>query len=270
MSSELLDYIQAVKPSLGDAKRAKIGLLLMHYITLARVSGGRVRMENVLTASGGSFLRKVIRNMPLVRSLAFALEVDMSCMYDDSPIPDGLRRLCQKHHINVQACIDRTKELKNVRNELWDLVIFVRVATTVMAALHGETLSNLDESYRGHRPLDYKPKPKWLGLGTDDSSSPIRARDLPGAQPPRAVGVKATTSTLGYGPVPMARKASGESSAPSSSDSLGAKSKAHKRPVTLRSAPPHAVPHLARPCEFVPPSGYYYTRQQGTIGRRMY
>ena len=34
MSSELLDYIHAVKPSLSDEKRAKIGLLLIHYITL--------------------------------------------------------------------------------------------------------------------------------------------------------------------------------------------------------------------------------------------
>jgi hypothetical protein len=35
MSSELFEYIHSVKPSLGDAKRAKVGILLIHYITLA-------------------------------------------------------------------------------------------------------------------------------------------------------------------------------------------------------------------------------------------
>ncbi|KDN45638.1 hypothetical protein RSAG8_04722, partial [Rhizoctonia solani AG-8 WAC10335] len=83
MSTELFDYIQLVKPSLSDEKRAKIGLLMMHYITLARVSDGRVRMENILTASGKSFTRKVLGSMPLVRALAFGLKVDMTCKHDD-------------------------------------------------------------------------------------------------------------------------------------------------------------------------------------------
>lgn len=34
MSTELFDYIQAIKPSLGDEQRARVGLLIIHYITL--------------------------------------------------------------------------------------------------------------------------------------------------------------------------------------------------------------------------------------------
>ncbi|KDN44176.1 hypothetical protein RSAG8_05649, partial [Rhizoctonia solani AG-8 WAC10335] len=132
MSAELFEYIHAVKPSLSDEKRAKLGLLLMHYITLARVSGGRVRMENILTASGKSFTSKVLGSMPLVRALAFALKIDMTCKRDDSPIPEGLRRLCERHYIDVEACKGRHKKLENARSEMWDLVIFVRVALAVM------------------------------------------------------------------------------------------------------------------------------------------
>ncbi|KAJ1307691.1 hypothetical protein OPQ81_001782 [Rhizoctonia solani] len=205
MSTELFDYIQAVKPSLGDAERTKISLLLMHYITLARVSDGRVRIDNALTVSGGSFVRKVLRNMSIVRGLAFALRVDMSCLYDDSPIPEGLRRLCKKYYIDVDASIRRNKKLEDARGEMWDLVIFVRVALAVMAALHEDTLCSLDEFYRGHRPVGYKPKPKWFGLRTDDCIPPILARDLPRAKACRAVGIKASTAlTSNSGTILMA------------------------------------------------------------------
>ncbi|EUC54374.1 hypothetical protein RSOL_043940, partial [Rhizoctonia solani AG-3 Rhs1AP] len=109
MSAELFDYIHAVKPSLSDEKRVKIGMLLTHYITLARVSDGRVSMHNILTASGESFVRKVLRNMPLVRTLAFALKVDMTCRHDDGVIPKGTERLCEQYNIDVEACASRHK-----------------------------------------------------------------------------------------------------------------------------------------------------------------
>ncbi|KAH7341699.1 hypothetical protein B0J17DRAFT_704270 [Rhizoctonia solani] len=181
MSTELFDYIQAIKPSLGDEKRAKIGLMVMHYITLARVCDGHVKLDSVLTTSGRSFAHKVMRHASLVRTLAFALKVDMTCMYDDSAVPEGLKRL--------YACISRNKskqKLEDARSEMWDLVIFARVSQAVMAALHEDTLRRLDETYCGHRPAGYKPKPKWFGLGGDESTPPVRARDLPRAKSPRA------------------------------------------------------------------------------------
>ena len=66
-------------------------------------------MENVLTTSGKSFALKVLRNMSLVLDLAFALKVDTSYTYDDSPVPEELRRLCARYHIDVEACISRNK-----------------------------------------------------------------------------------------------------------------------------------------------------------------
>ncbi|KAG8728771.1 hypothetical protein FRC11_010232, partial [Ceratobasidium sp. 423] len=90
MSSELFDYILDIKPSFDDEKRAKIGLLLIHYMTLAKVSGEHVAIDNVLTASENSFVRKVLRNASLVQDLAFEIKVDMTCAYD-SPEPEGTR-----------------------------------------------------------------------------------------------------------------------------------------------------------------------------------
>ncbi|GAB1527072.1 hypothetical protein RhiTH_010247 [Rhizoctonia solani] len=181
MSSELFDYIEAVKPSLGDAKRAKVGLILIHYITLARVSHGRVRIDTVLTTSGESFVQKVLRNMAVIRGLGFALKVDMTAPYDDSPIPEGLRRLCVKYGIDSDECLRRNKaslKAERVRNEMWDLIIFVRVAQAIMGALHEDTLRGLDESYVGHRPAGYRPRMKWLGLATEHVVPAVRARDL--------------------------------------------------------------------------------------------
>ncbi|EUC54592.1 hypothetical protein RSOL_057890 [Rhizoctonia solani AG-3 Rhs1AP] len=228
MSSELFDYIHAVKPSFSDEKRAKVGLLVMHYITLSRVSGGGVQLDNVLTTSGELFVRKVIRNRSIVRDLGFALKVDMSFAHDSTPIPEGLRRLCATYHIGVEACIRRNKSLTDARHELWDLVIFVRVALAVMTALHKDTLSVLDEVYHGHRPPGYQPKRKWLGLGVEHLTAPIRARDLPRAKAPRAIGAAVATSTSG--PVRMARKTSDKPSISSSSNSSGSKS-GIKRPA---------------------------------------
>ncbi|KAG8731436.1 hypothetical protein FRC11_004171 [Ceratobasidium sp. 423] len=200
--SELFDFIQAIKPSCGDEKRAKIGLLI-HYITLARVSGGHGRTDNVPTASGGSFVRKVLCNASLVEDLAFSMKVDMTCNYDDSPVPEGLRRTCEKYHIDVEAYIRRNRKLSDARGEMWDLIIFVRVARAIMAALYEDALGSLDKSYRGHRPAGFKPKFKWLRLRVDESVPALRARDLPRAGAPRAVGAKITsTSTSTSGPVP--------------------------------------------------------------------
>ncbi|KDN44167.1 hypothetical protein RSAG8_05640, partial [Rhizoctonia solani AG-8 WAC10335] len=228
MSAELFEYINAVKPSLSDEKRAKLGLLLMHYITLARVSGGRVRMENILTASGKSFTHKVLGSMPLVRALAFGLKVDMTCKHDDSPIPEGLRRLCERCYIDIEACKSRHKKLENARSEMWDLVIFVRVALAVMAALHEDTLRNLDESYYGHRPVGYKPKSKWLGLGVEHATAPVRARDLARAKAPRPMGAATSRST--FGPARMTKKVS-EKPSISSFGSSRSKSSSHKLPI---------------------------------------
>ncbi|KAJ1307608.1 hypothetical protein OPQ81_001703 [Rhizoctonia solani] len=272
MSTELFDYIQAIKPSLGDEKRSRIGLLLIHYITLARVSGGRVRIDHVLTTSGHSFTRKVLRNIAMVRDLAFALRVDTSCVFDDSPVPEGLRRLCNKYHIDVEACISRNKELKSARNEMWDLVIFVRVAQAVMGAMHEETLRRLDESYVGHRPAGYKPKSKWFGLGSSESFPAVRARDLPRAKAPRAVNTRTdSTPTPTPAPVHMARHKSDKSSGGSSSGSCGSKSGARKRPIIPSPLAPPVV-CSARLYEFLPspvlmaaPSQSAYFSQRATV-----
>ncbi|KAF8695629.1 hypothetical protein RHS03_07981, partial [Rhizoctonia solani] len=194
MSSELFDYIEAVKPSLGDAKRAKVGLILIHYITLARVSHGRVRIDTVLTTSGESFVQKVLRNMSVVRGLGFALKVDMTAPYDDSPIPKGLQRLCVKYGIDSDECLRRNKQkAERARNEMWDLIIFVRVAQAIMGALHEDTLRGLDESYVGHRPAGYRPRTKWLGLATEHLVPAVRARDLQAPKRSRPVRNAATT-----------------------------------------------------------------------------
>ncbi|KAH7335585.1 hypothetical protein B0J17DRAFT_720129 [Rhizoctonia solani] len=285
MSTELFDYIQVVKPSLGDAKSAKLGLLIIHYITLARVSDGCVRMENVLTTSGDLFVRKVLRNMSLVRGLAFALKVDMSCAYDDSPVPEGLRRLCTKYHIDVEPCISRNKKMENARGEMWDLVTFVRVALAVMAALHEDTLCSLDESYTGHRPAGYQPDSKWLGLGANHPVPPRRARDLPRAKTPRAVGVKAiAVPASAYGPTVMTRKISDEP-ATSTSYSSRSKSSARKRlPLPSSSARrstrvPHSIPssapksapsQAAQYAQRAAMVAYHHNMQRGTTGQRMY
>ncbi|CUA77343.1 hypothetical protein RSOLAG22IIIB_12694 [Rhizoctonia solani] len=227
MSSELFEYIHTVKPSLSDDKTIKVGLLLIHYITLARVSDGRVSIHNILTTSGKSFERKVLRNMGLVRTLAFALRVDMTCKYDDSPIPSGLRRLCDRYSIDAEACASRHKKPESARSEMWDLVVFVRVALAVMSGLHQDTLRQLDESYCGHRPAGYKPARKWLGLGAGCSVRPVRARDLPRAKAPRTVG--AVISKSGFAPVGMSKQASGQPSI--SSGSSGSKASSYKRPA---------------------------------------
>ncbi|EUC54589.1 hypothetical protein RSOL_057860 [Rhizoctonia solani AG-3 Rhs1AP] len=280
MSVALFDFIQAIKPSLGDEKRAKIGLLLIHYITLARVSGGCVNMDNVLTTSGKPFIRKVVSNMSLVLDLAFALKVDTSCVYDDSPVPEGLRRLCARYHIDVEACIRRNKNFGNARSEMRELVIFVRVALAVMAALHEDTLCYLDDSYRGHRPAGYKPEIKWFGLRTDDTVPAVLARDLPRARSPRAFNLKPSAPSTDSKPVLMARKSSEESS--KSSSSSGSKS-THKRPVL----PSLVAPRFNSQYGFVPspvtmvPSNqavyyaqcaamaaYYHAMQQGMANQR--
>ncbi|KEP50686.1 hypothetical protein V565_075540 [Rhizoctonia solani 123E] len=283
MSVALFDYIQAVKPSFGDEKRAKIGLLLIHYITLVRVSGGGVKMDNVLTASGKSFVLKVLGNMSLVLDLAFALKVDTSCTYDDSPVPEDLRRLCAKYNIDVEACIRRNKNPENARSEMRDLVIFVRLAMTVMAALHEDTLRYLDDSYRGHRPAGYKPKSKWFGLGTDNTVPAVLARDLPRARSPRAVAGKPSAAPSSTSrPVLMARKTSEESSKTSSSS--GSKS-THKRPAL----PAPIAPCSNSPYGFAPSpipmaassptayyaqcaamAAYYQAMQQGMASQRRY
>ncbi|KAG8727172.1 hypothetical protein FRC11_013773 [Ceratobasidium sp. 423] len=287
MSAELLDYIQAIKPSFGDAKRVKISLLLMHYITLARVSDGRVRIDNVLTTSGGSFLPKVLRNMSSIRGLAFALKLDMTCTFDDNPVPKDLRRQCQLYNIDVEACVRRNKKIQDARAELWDLVIFVKVALAVMAALHEDTLNNLDESYRGHRQPSYKPKSKWLGLVVDESTPAVRARDLPRAGAPRPVTVKtAAVSNSIPGPIRMTRKTTDSSSASSSTSPSGLKSTAYKHarpgvprptpaPVTSRPTRAHAPISSSIPsqatyyAQCAAMAAYQRTMQQGMASRRM-
>jgi hypothetical protein len=73
------------------------------------VSGGRVNIEAVMTTSGDSFVAKVLRNMDVVRGLGFALKIDMTAPYDQSPIPKGLRRLCENYGIDCEACVRRSK-----------------------------------------------------------------------------------------------------------------------------------------------------------------
>ncbi|KAH7341684.1 hypothetical protein B0J17DRAFT_626153 [Rhizoctonia solani] len=252
----------AIKPSLGDEKRAKIGLMVMHYITLARVCDGHVKLDSVLTTSGRSFTHKVMRHASLVRTLAFALKVDMTCVYDDSAVPEGLKRL--------YACISRNKDCPG---------------------RHGcstrRHTRRLDETYCGHRPAGYKPKPKWFGLGGDESTPPVRARDLPRAKSPRAVGVKASSApNSSSGPVLMARNASDKSSSTSSSGSSGPKSSARKPtiprctmsvPVTSRPTGPYefvlpmaAPPQAAYYAQRAAMAGYYRSMQQGAPSRRMY
>ncbi|KDN48738.1 hypothetical protein RSAG8_02725, partial [Rhizoctonia solani AG-8 WAC10335] len=260
MSAALFDFIQTIKPSLGDEERAKIGLLIIHYITLVRVSNGGVKLDNVLTKSGKPFARKVLSNMSLVLDLAFALKVDTSCPYDDSPVPAGLRRLCVKYHIDAEACIRRNKKVENARGEMRGLVIFVRVALAIMAALHEDTLRHLDESYRGHRSAGYKPKPKWFGLTTDDSVPPVLARDLPRAKSPRAVGLKPNgTPASTCGPAPMDRKISDESS--TSASSSGSKSTRKRSalppPLAPRSNPAYGLVPPAVPMVPSSPAAYY-------------
>ncbi|CAE6413889.1 unnamed protein product [Rhizoctonia solani] len=273
MSTEFFDFIQVIKPSLGDNQRAKIGLILMHYITLTRVSGGRVRIDQVLTTSGKPFARQILRNMSLVRDLAFALRVDMSYPYDDSPVPERLRHLCQQYHIDVEACIGHNKKLADARAEMSNLIIFVRVAQAVMAALHEDTLRALDESYAGHRPSDYKPKSKWFGIGAEHPNHPIRACDLPGAKPPRPVGSKSVGAT--FGPIPMARNNTDGSSVSSTSGS-----KSHRPIGTMprvdRACQHEHIPLLAVPsqatyyAQCAATAAYYQTLQRGMASRRVY
>ncbi|KEP46783.1 hypothetical protein V565_181780 [Rhizoctonia solani 123E] len=243
MSAELFDYIHAVKPSLSDEKRAKVSMLLTHYITLARASDRHVNMHDILTASGESFVRKVLRNMPLVRTLAFALKVDMTCKHDDGAIPKGLRRLCEQYNIDVEACASRHKKPESARSELWDLVVFVRVALAVMAALHEVTLRELDESYHGHRPAGYKPERKWLGLGVEHVTAPVRARDILRAKASRAAFTVVSKSMSG--PIRMTKQTSADPSM--SSGSSGSKYSSYKH----RVAP---YPTSAQPRECTPRS----------------
>ncbi|CAE6379746.1 unnamed protein product [Rhizoctonia solani] len=278
MSFALFDYIESIKPSFGDDKRAKVGLMIMHYITLARVSGGNVRMEQALTSSGNPFVRKVLRNMTIVRDLAFALRVDMSLPYDETcAIPEGLRQLCRQYYIDVQLCIDRHQKAADVREELGSLIVFVRVARAVMGALHEDTLRALDETYVGHRPAGYKPKTKWLGFGTEHTTPSVRACDLPGARVPHPANPK--SSPPSSGPVSMARK---DSDSSSSSPSFEPKPAPRKRPAAHRHPLPYG--HPTHTCEFVPSlaasnqavlyaqrmaaAAYYQTLQQGMVGRR--
>ncbi|KAF8749235.1 hypothetical protein RHS01_10184 [Rhizoctonia solani] len=156
MSSELFDYIEAVKPSLGDAKRAKVGLILIHYITLARVSHGRVRIDTVLTTSGESFVQKVLRNMAVIRGLGFALKVDMTARTTTAQYPRGLRRLCVKYGIDSDECLRRNKAIEGGGRPERDVgPHHLRPGRSgYHGALHEDTLRGLDESYVGHRPAD--------------------------------------------------------------------------------------------------------------------
>ncbi|CCO35082.1 hypothetical protein BN14_09196 [Rhizoctonia solani AG-1 IB] len=193
--------------------------------------------------------------MDVVRGLGFALKVDMTAPYDQSPIPKGLRRLCENYGIDCEACIRRSKKPERARSEMWDLVVFVRVAQAIMGALHCETLRELDESYIGHRPAGYKAESKWLGLGTEHKARPIRARDLPQTGCPRSMGVKAVRSTANSEPVWMARKVTDESWTTHSSASSGRKSHVPRSPAPLRA--PCVEPigsRSGRPSRYIPPS----------------
>ncbi|KAG8697480.1 hypothetical protein FRC11_015053, partial [Ceratobasidium sp. 423] len=53
-------------------------------------------------------------------------------------------------------------KVDDAREEMWDLVIFVKVALAVMAALHEDTPCRLHESYGERRPAGYKPR--WSPL----------------------------------------------------------------------------------------------------------
>ncbi|KAG8684224.1 hypothetical protein FRC11_012437 [Ceratobasidium sp. 423] len=157
--------------------------------------------------------------------------------------------------------------IQDARAELWDLVIFAKVALAVMAALHEDTLKSLDECYRGHRPIGYKPKSKWLGLVVDDSIPAVRARDLPRAGTPRALTLKtAAISTSTSGPILMARKTTDKSSGTSSTSSSGLKSTTYKR-HRLDIPRPIAAPIASRPVhprQFAP-----WSMQQGMASRRV-
>jgi hypothetical protein len=154
-----------------------------------------------------------------------------------------------------------------------DLIIFVRVARAIMAALHEDTLQALDQSYAGHRPSDYKPKPKWLGLGTEHPVCSIRACDLPGAKPPRPVPPKSTGATSG--PISMARNNTDNSSASSTSGSKSYKP-IGTLPRTRRTRQREHIPLSVAPSPAVyyaqcaATAAYYQTLQRGMVSRHAY
>ncbi|CAE6376583.1 unnamed protein product [Rhizoctonia solani] len=154
--------------------------------------------------------------MDVVRGLGFALKVDMTAPYDQSPVPKGLRRLCESYGIDCKTCIRRSK--------------------AIMSALHYETLREFDECYVGHRPAGYKAESEWLGLATEHKARPIRTRDLPLARCPRSMGVKAVRLTTNSEPVWMARKTTGGSWTTHSSASSGRKLHVPRSPA------PHCAP----------------------------
>jgi hypothetical protein len=78
-------------------------------MTIQWVSGGRVNIETMLATSGESLVNKVLRNMGVVRVLGFAIKVDMTAPYDESPIPEGPQRLCDKYGIDSEAYARRSK-----------------------------------------------------------------------------------------------------------------------------------------------------------------
>ncbi|KAG8699254.1 hypothetical protein FRC11_013814, partial [Ceratobasidium sp. 423] len=162
-------------------------------------------------------------------------------------------------------------KIEHARVEFWDLVIFVGVALAIATALHEDTLSVINESYRGHRPIGYKPKPKPLGLAADDSIPAVRARDLPRVGAPCALAMgTAAVSTSTSGPVPVARKTTDKSSTSSSTPPARSKLTAFKR--TRPDIPrPIATPATSRPARAhkstpssatitVPSQATYYTR----------
>ncbi|CAE6366018.1 unnamed protein product [Rhizoctonia solani] len=174
MSSVLFDYIASVEPSFGDGTDANIGLMAIHYTTLMRMSAGNVRMEQALTSTGNPFARKFLRNMFLVRDLAFVLWFDMSLPYvynENYSLPKEPKQLCHQYRANVQLCTGQQK-VADAREELRNLSTFIRVA------LHEDKLQALDETYMGHRPAGYKPKPLGLGFGTEHTTSLVWASDL--------------------------------------------------------------------------------------------
>ncbi|KAG8753247.1 hypothetical protein FRC11_007584 [Ceratobasidium sp. 423] len=131
MSTELLDYLPVTRPFLGDRTGGKTGLHLTHH---ARISGGRIEMHNALKTSDNSLVHKVLRNMSLMRGLAFAFKLDMSCIYDDSP--ENIISMLRRAYAETR---DSKQKINDAREAMWDLVIFVMVALAVMAALHEDT-----------------------------------------------------------------------------------------------------------------------------------
>ncbi|CAE6463556.1 unnamed protein product [Rhizoctonia solani] len=91
MSTELFDYIQAVKPSLSDEKRGKIGMLPTSYVALASL--------HWLCPNG--------RRPDLVWRL-FRTQ-DVTCAHDNILVLQELRLFRHKYHIDVEACIRRNK-----------------------------------------------------------------------------------------------------------------------------------------------------------------